>query len=298
MTAYTSTLSGPPVRGKYIQDDTITDALGVLYRCVRSGSPGQWVSVADKGVSPSEAAVLDGVTPGTGLASKAVVLDSAGSTTIPGYLKPSTAVVAAAGADQPGATLLANEVNVVTGANNSTGVRLPVMAAKQTIRVINTAATYILKVYPATGGSINGVAPNTAFSLGPAQSAEFTCTAADTIYAPGFAATNMPVANLAVFVQGVSGGYKIARGQHTQVAAADTVVTGLSSVAAVAVSFDSAPTVKQLFVSGAIGDQAGAPAAGSVIISTFKPTAVNDVTPAAATDFTENLVIGWVAVGL
>jgi hypothetical protein len=108
---------------------------------------------------------------------------------------------------------------------------------------------------------------------------------------------NLTQAKLELLVQGVASGYKIARGRHTQVAASDTVITGLATVVAVVASFDSAPTVKQLFCAAQIGDQAGSPAAGSILIKTFKPTAVNDVTPIAATDFTENLVISWVAIG-
>lgn len=93
------------------------------------------------------------------------------------------------------------------------------------------------------------------------------------------------------------GAYRIARGIHRQVAAADTVVTGLATVVAAVVSFDDQATVKQLFCSATIGDQAGTPAAGSIIIKTQKPTAVNDVTPTAATDFTDNIDLAWIAVG-
>jgi hypothetical protein len=56
-------------------------------------------------------------------------------------------------------------------------------------------------------------------------------------------------------------------------------------------------TVKQLFFEASIGDQAGTPAAGSILITSKKPTAVNDVTPIAATDFTENIKVNWIAVG-
>lgn len=104
-------------------------------------------------------------------------------------------------------------------------------------------------------------------------------------------------AQTALMAQGVAAGYKIARGVHTQAAASDTVVTGLATVVAVIVAFGGAPTVKQLFCAGSIGDQAGTPAAGSVLITTYKPTAVNDVTPTAATDFTDNVKIAWVAIG-
>jgi hypothetical protein len=98
-------------------------------------------------------------------------------------------------------------------------------------------------------------------------------------------------------VGGAGAGYKIARGVHAQVAASDTVVTGLATVVAVIVAFGGAPTVKQLFCAGDIGNQSGAPAAGSILITTYKPTAVNDVTPTAATDFTDNVKIAWVAIG-
>jgi hypothetical protein len=100
-----------------------------------------------------------------------------------------------------------------------------------------------------------------------------------------------------LMAQGVAAGYKIARGINTQVAATDTIVTGLATVVAVIVGFAGAPTVKQLFCAGLIGDQAGSPAAGSIQIKTFKPTAANDVTPVAATDFTDNVKIAWLAIG-
>jgi hypothetical protein len=108
---------------------------------------------------------------------------------------------------------------------------------------------------------------------------------------------HVTVAQGALLAQGVATGYKIARGVHTQVAASDTVVTGLATVVAVAVGFGGAPTVKQLFCAGSIGDQSVTPVAGSVLITTYKPTAVNDVTPTPATDFTDNVKIAWVAVG-
>ena len=96
---------------------------------------------------------------------------------------------------------------------------------------------------------------------------------------------------------GVAAGYKIARGVHQQAAAADTIVTGLATVVAVVASFRDTPTLKQMFLTATIGDQNGAPAAGSIITKTFKPTASGDVTPTAATDFTDNLSIDWIAVG-
>lgn len=92
-------------------------------------------------------------------------------------------------------------------------------------------------------------------------------------------------------------GYKIARGVHQQVAASDTVVTGLTTVVAVVVSWRDAPTLKQMFINASIGDQAGTPDAGSILIRTYKPTASGDVTPIAATDFSDDLSSNWIAVG-
>jgi len=95
-------------------------------------------------------------------------------------------------------------------------------------------------------------------------------------------------------VLGVGGGYKIARGQHTTVAAADTVVTGLATVVAAVASMDSDPGDDPEQVSATIGDQAGAPAAGSIIIKTWKNSGT-DPTPLAATTFSKK--VNWVAIG-
>ena len=88
---------------------------------------------------------------------------------------------------------------------------------------------------------------------------------------------------------------KIARGQLTTVTAADTVATGLSTVAAVVASLESDPTDNPFMVSAQIGDQAGAPVAGSIIIKTWQNAAGTDPTPAAATTFGKK--VNWVAIG-
>jgi predicted RecA/RadA family phage recombinase len=98
-------------------------------------------------------------------------------------------------------------------------------------------------------------------------------------------------------VGGVAAGYKIARGVHQQAAASDTVATGLTTVVACGANWRDTPTLKQMFLTTSIGDQAGAPVAGSILIKSFKPTAANDVTPIAASDFTDNLSSYWWAVG-
>lgn len=100
-------------------------------------------------------------------------------------------------------------------------------------------------------------------------------------------------------VNGVAAGYKIARGQHTQVAASDTIVTGLATVVSVVASIETdvdGDTLAQ--VTAQIGDQAGSPAAGSIVVKTWKVTtggAAGNPTLIAATTFGQ--LINWIAVG-
>ena len=96
-------------------------------------------------------------------------------------------------------------------------------------------------------------------------------------------------------VSGVVGGLKVAYGQKTTVTAADTVATGLTTVLAVVASLESDPTDNPEWVTSQIGDQAGAPVAGSVIIKTWQNTAGNDPTPIAATTFGKK--VNWIAIG-
>lgn len=105
--------------------------------------------------------------------------------------------------------------------------------------------------------------------------------------------TEVPITNA---VNGVAAGYVVARGEHQQATASDTIITGLATVVAVAIT-PRTVTLKQLFFAASVGDQAGTPAAGSIVITSKQPTAVDDVTPTAATDFTDNIKVNWIALG-
>lgn len=69
----------------------------------------------------------------------------------------------------------------------------------------------------------------------------------------------------------------------TPTAEPHTLVTGLTTVTFASASLKSPPTLTHMFAQANKGDQAGAPAAGSVLIVGQKPTATGDVTPIAAT---------------
>jgi hypothetical protein len=104
----------------------------------------------------------------------------------------------------------------------------------------------------------------------------------------------LPVAEQVAPVAGVASGYKVARGQHTTVAASDTIVTGLATVVAIVAQLDDDPVDGCMHVTSSIGDQAGAPAAGSALIKTWRSTD-GDATLIAANTFAKK--VNWVAFG-
>lgn len=253
-----------------------------ILRVTDTGSAVRINGVAIDPATLDELATLNGLT-----ATPAELNTTSGATA----RKSWTAAPAGAGTNQGTGTALTADANAVTGADGTVGVVLPTATATSVVTVVNTSPTALLKVYPATGAQINALGANAAFALAAGETAVFVGRSATLWYTAAEGALND--------VHGVAAGYKVARGVHTQAAASDTVVTGLTTVVAVVAQFSSAPTVKQLHVSATIGDQAGTPAAGSILIRTYKPTSsTNDATPTAATDFTDNLGIAWVAVGV
>jgi hypothetical protein len=90
-------------------------------------------------------------------------------------------------------------------------------------------------------------------------------------------------------------GQKVASGQFTTVSAADTVATGLNTVTSVVAILEADPGLDPALVTAQIGDQAGAPVAGSIIIKTWKFTSNANPTPLAATTFTKK--VNWIAIG-
>lgn len=74
------------------------------------------------------------------------------------------------------------------------------------------------------------------------------------------------------------------------------VVTGLKTVVAVIATMASdASLTNGTTVTATIGDQAGTPAAGSVTLKVWKPTASGDCTPVASAAAVN---VNWVALGI
>lgn len=100
---------------------------------------------------------------------------------------------------------------------------------------------------------------------------------------------------LALILAGLAAGYKIARGIVTPTTASHTVATGLATVVAAVAVLQGPPTLTHMFTQADVGDQAGSPAAGSILIVSQKPTGAADVTPVAST--TPWGEVAWIAVG-
>ena len=81
-------------------------------------------------------------------------------------------LLAAAGTTQADATLLEGEINTVTGATATNGVRLPTAWPGLIVRVRNTSGT-ALQVYPAAGQQISGSAVDAPTTIAAYSYAEF-----------------------------------------------------------------------------------------------------------------------------
>jgi hypothetical protein len=95
----------------------------------------------------------------------------------------------------------------------------------------------------------------------------------------------MPIINSEVR----SSQYKIDFGMHTSVTASDTVVTRLRVVMAAWANLQSAPVAAAASASASVGNQAGVPAAGAILVQTWASP------PAVATAFAKQ--VSWIAIG-
>lgn len=102
-----------------------------------------------------------------------------------------------------------------------------------------------------------------------------------------------------VGIKASQNGKVLAFGVATPTDGSLTVVTGLSGVDMAVCSFNGDPVVTCMFAHADIGDQAGSPDAGSILILTTKPTDIagtnSDITPIAAT--TPFVDVNWIALG-
>lgn len=101
-------------------------------------------------------------------------------------------------------------------------------------------------------------------------------------------AVDRTAAEINNLVQGLTAGIKVKGLQHTTATAADTVATGLATVTSCTATLEADPGDDPFLVSCQIGDQAGAPAAGSIVVKTWKHDGT-DPTPTAAATFSKKV---------
>jgi hypothetical protein len=162
-TLVTTTISGTPNIGT--STGTLVVSLGA--GATTSGSL-KTINIGTSGASGSTTAITLG----------SAVSGATSTTTLNGLVIDSiSAAVSAAGATQATATALVSNINNVTVvAAAADGVRLPTAVAGMRILVRNTDAADTLKIYPATGGTINALAANASFSLAIGTTVELMAT--------------------------------------------------------------------------------------------------------------------------
>jgi hypothetical protein len=167
------------------------------------------VSNSNAGVDATVRLVSDGEATDSALQLSTGVVGSTG------YIYHSVAVPAAAGSVQGDATALTKDFNAVTGADGTKGVILPTAVAASSasshgILVVNTSASAVLKVYPASGGTINALSADAAFSLGPDRAALFVSSSTTQWYTPGVGGTTITSAQMTTITAGTAAASKVA----------------------------------------------------------------------------------------
>ena len=110
---------------------------------------------------------------------------SSGNITSSGYIIRSvTTGISAAGLTQGTATAITKEINIVATVSSGQGVVLPTATAGMVIVITNTSANS-LNVYPASGGAINALAADAAFSQASKATIQFIAPTSTQWYTVG-----------------------------------------------------------------------------------------------------------------
>ena len=146
---------------------TVSQTTNIQAGATASGST-KTIALGTAGLSGSTTAINIG----------SAVSGATSTTTLNGLVIDSiSAAVSAAGTTQGTATGLVSNINNVTVvATGATGVRLPTAVAGMRILVRNSDSADTLSIYPATGGTINALGTNTAFTIIAGATIELVAT--------------------------------------------------------------------------------------------------------------------------
>lgn len=175
-----TTLTGSATVGNLTNSGTTTLATSTSTQTVSLGA-GATASGSTKTLNIGTAG-LSGSTTAINIGS--AVSGATSTTTLNGLVIDSiSAAVSAAGTAQGTATALVSNINnvtVVTAA--AAGVRLPTAVAGMRILIRNSDSADTLNIYPATGGTINALGANAAFTLTAGSTTELMATTATQWY--------------------------------------------------------------------------------------------------------------------
>jgi hypothetical protein len=156
-----------------VGQSTVSQTTNIQAGATASGST-KTLNIGTAGVSGSTTAINIG----------SAVSGATSTTTLNGLVIDSiSAAVSAAGTTQGTATGLVSNINnvtVVTAA--AAGVRLPTAVAGMRILIRNSDSLDMLSIYPATGGTINALAANAAFTIIAGATIELVATTATQWY--------------------------------------------------------------------------------------------------------------------
>jgi hypothetical protein len=167
-TTGTTTIGGTSQTGAItVGQSTVSQTTNIQAGATASGST-KTMNIGTAGVSGSTTAINIG----------SAVSGATSTTTLNGLVIDSiSAAVSAAGTTQGTATGLVSNINnvtVVTAA--AAGVRLPTAVAGMRILIRNSDSADTLSIYPATGGTINALSVNAAFTLAAGSTTELMAT--------------------------------------------------------------------------------------------------------------------------
>lgn len=176
----TTNLTGTTTAGTFTSSGTSTVATGTAAQTSSFGAGAttsgslKTLNIGTAGVSGSTTTINIG----------SAVSGATSTTTLNGLVIDSiSAAVSAAGTAQGTATALVSNINNVTVvATGATGVRLPTAVAGMRILIRNSDSADTLNIYPATGGTINALAANAAFTLTAGSTTELMATTATQWY--------------------------------------------------------------------------------------------------------------------
>tara|TARA_R110000822_G_scaffold140683_2_gene278376 strand:+ start:1077 stop:2819 length:1743 start_codon:yes stop_codon:yes gene_type:complete len=167
-TTGTTTIGGTSQTGAItVGQSTVSQTTNIQAGATASGST-KTMNIGTAGLSGSTTTIAIG----------SAVSGATSTTTLNGLVIDSiSAAVSAAGTTQGTATGLVSNINnvtVVTAA--AAGVRLPTAVAGMRILIRNSDSLDMLSIYPATGGTINALAANAAFTIIAGATIELVAT--------------------------------------------------------------------------------------------------------------------------